>query len=327
MIPDTNHNLVISLLQVLSTKLSDFVIDASRFIVNFYDPISQSTPHIYISALPLSPTESLMAKCYRSQFPRTISAICGLDQTWPACANVFRGHTSRVLCVAHSPNGMRIASGSSDNTIRTWDAQTGQTIAGPFEGHTDWIRSVAYSPDGTRVASGSDDNTIRIWDTQTGQTIAGPFEGHTRFVYSVAFSPDGTRVASGSWDNTIRIWDAQLGHTSGSLNTNVIPISLHTNQLSSIGGSRIFECFRNSAERRVPSWMTLTVPSTSGSHSLLVWVPPANRMGICAKETLLICGTRTTRVDLSRFVHGKDWIQCYDPATAPTSSISVVDSS
>ena len=197
------------MLQVLSTKLSDFAIDASQFVIHLYEPISRSTPHIYVSALPFSPTESLMAKCYKSKFPRTISAICGLDQTWPACVNVFRGHTFRVLCVAYSPDDTRVASGSRDDTIRIWDAHTGQTIAGPFKGHTGRVLSVAYSPDGTQVASGSEDKTIRIWDAQTCQTTAGPFEGHTGTVSSVAYSPDGTRVASGSRDKH----DSDLGCT------------------------------------------------------------------------------------------------------------------
>ena len=255
-----------------------------------------------------------MARCYRPQFPRTVSVICGLDRTWPACANVFRGHISPVLCVAYSPNGKQIASGSNDKTIRIWDAQTGQTIASPFRGHTDWIRSVSYSPDGTRIASGSSDKTIRIWNAQTGQSIAGPFEGHTNWIHSVAYSPDGTRVASGSRDKTIRMWDAQLDQTLGSSTINFVPISAHSHLVSSL------ECFRTSEHSRYPGasdgWVPLTVPSTSGSRSLLIWVPPENRMGICSKETLLILGTRTTRVDLDRFVHGNDWTQCYDPAIA-----------
>jgi hypothetical protein len=45
-------------------------------------------------------------------------------------------------------------------------------------------------------------------------------------------------------------------------------------------------------------------------------------------ETLLILGWRTTRLDLSQFVHGKDWAQCYVHATttvtvqSPSSSTS-----
>ncbi|EJC98406.1 WD40 repeat-like protein [Fomitiporia mediterranea MF3/22] len=122
------------------------------------------------------------------------------------------GHTAVVTAVAFSLDGTRIASGSSDMTIRVWDAESGRIISGPFAGHTSSIRSVAFSPDGTLVVSGSSDRAIRIWDVESGRVISGPLTGHTSWVYSVAFSPDGKLVVSGSADKTILIWNVDGGH-------------------------------------------------------------------------------------------------------------------
>src|SRR5262249_10573642 len=41
----------------------------------------------------------------------------------------LRGHTSRVLCVAFSADGQRLASGGTDQTVRVWNVQTGETVA------------------------------------------------------------------------------------------------------------------------------------------------------------------------------------------------------
>ena len=75
------------------------------------------------------------------------------------------GHTTSVLGVALSPDGHRIASGSADNTVRLWNADTGQQIGDPLTGHTGPVRSVAFSPDGHRIASASADKTVRLWPT------------------------------------------------------------------------------------------------------------------------------------------------------------------
>jgi hypothetical protein len=57
------------------------------------------------------------------------------------------------------------ASGSWDQTVKVWDAHTGQETL-TLKGHTDRVRSVAFSGDGQRIASGSYDGTVKVWDAQ-----------------------------------------------------------------------------------------------------------------------------------------------------------------
>ena len=43
------------------------------------------------------------------------------------------GHSDGVVCVAFSPNGNRIASGSRDRLVKLWDTATGAEVRS-FEG-------------------------------------------------------------------------------------------------------------------------------------------------------------------------------------------------
>ncbi|MBI1917618.1 MAG: hypothetical protein HYS12_23230 [Planctomycetes bacterium] len=62
--------------------------------------------------------------------------------------------------------GERIVSGSKDQTVKVWDAHTGQQTL-TLKGHTGPVTSVCFSPDGKRIVSGSYDKTVKVWDAQT----------------------------------------------------------------------------------------------------------------------------------------------------------------
>jgi WD40 repeat protein len=81
--------------------------------------------------------------------------------------HTLEGHTNSVVSVAFSSDGLRIVSGSYDETVRIWDAVSG-TIQHTLEGHTSYVLSVAFSSDGLHIVSGSYDKTVRIWDANTG---------------------------------------------------------------------------------------------------------------------------------------------------------------
>jgi WD40 repeat protein len=195
--------------------IKNIINDIRRFLIAFSRPISESIPHIYISALPFAPVRSSTHQMARITFSNTLLVLIGGLERWPEPPLEWRGHTEPVWSVAFSPNGHLVVSGSDDNTIQLWDAETGQPFGRPLLGHTSEVWSVAFSPDGRRIVSGSDDRTIRLWDAETSQSLGKPLRGHTSSVRSVAFSSNGHHIISGSYDRTIRLWDADTGQQLG----------------------------------------------------------------------------------------------------------------
>jgi WD40 repeat protein len=114
-----------------------------------------------------------------------------------------------VVAASFSPDGSRIISGSYDNTLKLWNAASGNCIL-TLSGHSNWVNAAAFSPNGRHIISASNDNTLKLWDTVSGTCLL-TFIGHSNEVRSAVFSPSGSHIISASHDATIKIWDAQTG--------------------------------------------------------------------------------------------------------------------
>ena len=117
------------------------------------------------------------------------------------------GHSNLVLTVMVTPDGSRVLSGSTDNTMKVWDIDTGECLI-TIAGHSSSVLATAITSDGSRVVSGSSDNTVKVWDLETGECLE-TLEGHLNMVKAVAVTPDGSRVVSGSSDHTVKVWDLE----------------------------------------------------------------------------------------------------------------------
>src|SRR5262249_7740962 len=119
-----------------------------------------------------------------------------------------------------SPDGQRLASASEDDTVRVWDARTGQELI-TLRGHSRRVNSASFSPDGQRLASDSRDRTGEVWGMQAGQEVV-VLRGAPGRVHCVSFSPDGQCLASASsssvdesgrvdFPGVVKVWDARTG--------------------------------------------------------------------------------------------------------------------
>ena len=120
-------------------------------------------------------------------------------------------HERGVASVAFSPDGITLASGSWDNTVRLWDIATSTNTQTYIIKHRD-ILGVSFSPDGKILASWGLWNGIYLWDASTGSLLhrLTRATSDTDALYGIAFSPDGKTLASASGEG-VRLWDVNTG--------------------------------------------------------------------------------------------------------------------
>ncbi|CAN0215320.1 unnamed protein product [Bubo scandiacus] len=126
-------------------------------------------------------------------------------------------HKGSIYCVAWSPCGQLLATGSNDKYVKVlpFNADT-CNATGPdleFSMHDGTIRDLAFmegpeSGGAILISAGAGDCNIYTTDCQRGQGLHA-LSGHTGHILAL-YTWSGWMIASGSQDKTVRFWDLRV---------------------------------------------------------------------------------------------------------------------
>ena len=147
-----------------------------------------------------------------------------------------------VYALAQSPDGIWIAAGLRDGSVRLWNKDTGQEEL--LTGHQSRVFSVDFASDGKHLASASEDQTVRVWDLNNLTQHACFY--HPVRVNAVRFCGAG-RVASAAGDHLLRIWNVYEKKQVRTLNG-------HEGVIWSLAPTRNNDLFTGSEDGTVRLW-------------------------------------------------------------------------
>jgi WD40 repeat protein/predicted Ser/Thr protein kinase len=140
-----------------------------------------------------------------------------MDQSRGQQLATLRGHSWIVTCVAFSPDGSLLASGSLDGSCKIWDCASLRLIRTIADGGIS-ASSLAFTPDGHELMAGMAHGRVTFWNIATGEKSVS-FPGRL-----AALSPDGNLVATAEsspfyWEKAgaVKIWDRHTGQLRGEL--------------------------------------------------------------------------------------------------------------
>ena len=151
-----------------------------------------------------------------------------------------KAHLDTITALDYSPDGTRIASASTDRTVRIHHLDP-LSLEKTLEGHNHHILSLAWSPDATLIASAGAGRLYKLWNPDTGKETKSQsgfpaelatisFLGHSNqlltasardlkannqnlpgindTILSASTTPDGSLILAAGDSGTLRIWSA-----------------------------------------------------------------------------------------------------------------------
>lgn len=132
-------------------------------------------------------------------------------------------HEGSVTAIAWSPDSKRVATGSSDATVKVWSVQDGDEEI-TIKSVRSTVTAMAFSPNGEELAVAGVDLSIRIFDLRTGAHTKTLF-GHQKPIEALAYHPSGTVLGSAGRDGCVGIWDTRRGVGHGKIEASHLPLN------------------------------------------------------------------------------------------------------
>lgn len=118
-------------------------------------------------------------------------------------------HTLPVHATVWSSCGLKMISGSDDQSVRLWDLGTEECLWNLKGAHSDYIRCIDSNPAAPDVfLSGSYDHTLKLWDSRQRGSIY-TFTSDLP-VENCLIAPSGTMMFS-SGGSDVKVWDLVAG--------------------------------------------------------------------------------------------------------------------
>ncbi|MDQ7826635.1 MAG: WD40 repeat domain-containing protein [Candidatus Eremiobacteraeota bacterium] len=111
------------------------------------------------------------------------------------------------LCGAFTGDGLFIAGGCNDGTVRIWNVESGEKT-GTLKISESPVTSLSASPRGSYLACGTGSGETCLLDP-AGQSAPVLLPGHHDAVCSLAFNSEGTMIVSASREGVVIEWKVQ----------------------------------------------------------------------------------------------------------------------
>ena len=182
--------------------------------MHFFHPIQQCAQQLYHTALPLSPTSSLLRKsCLQNVIGNQLSHVTtflGAPDTWGLFLRAIDVRPRELSCIATSVHGIIAACG---DIVNVYDAITfvlRQSLYAPEP-----VMKIQDSPDGS-ILFFAHSSSATMWDVQTGGLIHTFIT--TSKIQDMAVSATGDYVACGSSGGSVALWNVHTKEEGKSFN-------------------------------------------------------------------------------------------------------------
>uniref|UniRef100_A0A8C3JR04 WD repeat-containing protein 3 n=1 Tax=Calidris pygmaea TaxID=425635 RepID=A0A8C3JR04_9CHAR len=141
----------------------------------------------------------------------------------PACEHVFvwdtrkgekvlilKGLKQEVSCLCPSPDGLNLAVGYEDGSIRVFNLLSGEANI-TFNGHKAAVTALQYDHLGGRLVSGSKDTDVIVWDV-INESGLYRLRGHKDAVTQVLFLKEKNLLVTSGKDTLVKWWDLDTQH-------------------------------------------------------------------------------------------------------------------